>query len=112
MNPEGVRFAGASWLDASCCDRKVFALRRASSYTSSQHPMSLAKMNNLGTMRRIFSGVIGDRGMEPGRAVLGGGVATLPESAIMNPAGQVSGNASECQTGKNRRVDSRLFAGK
>jgi hypothetical protein len=106
-----VRFAGASWLDASCCDRKAFALRRASSCTSSQRPMSLAKANNLGTMRRIFSGVIGDRGIEPGRAVRGG-VAALPESAILDSAGQVLGNATECQTRKNRRVDSRLFAGR
>jgi hypothetical protein len=73
--------------------------------------MSLAKANNLGTMRRIFSGVIGDRGIEPGRAVRGG-VAALPESAILDSAGQVLGNATECQTRKNRRVDSRLFAGR
>lgn len=33
-------------------------------------------------MRRIFSGVIGDRGMEPGRAVLGG-VAALSESTMI-----------------------------
>jgi hypothetical protein len=51
--------------------------------------MSLAKTSNLGTMRRIFSGVIGDRGIEPGRAVRGG-VAALPESAMLGPADQVS----------------------
>lgn len=33
-------------------------------------------------MRRIFSGVIGDRGIEPGRAVLGG-VAALSESTMV-----------------------------
>lgn len=34
-------------------------------------------------MRRIFSGVIGDRGIEPRRIVLGG-VAALSESTMMN----------------------------
>jgi hypothetical protein len=48
--------------------------------------MSRVETSNFGTMRRIFSGVIGDRGIEPGRAVLGG-VAALPESAMLDPAG-------------------------
>jgi hypothetical protein len=54
-------------------------------------------------MRRIFSGVIGDRGIEPGRAVLGG-VAALPESAMLDPAGQMLCNGSECRMREARRV--------
>lgn len=46
-------------------------------------------------MRRIFSGVIGDRGMEPGRAVLGG-VAALSESTMV-VANQVFQYAGESQ---------------
>lgn len=37
-------------------------------------------------MRLIFSGVIGDRGMEPGRADLGG-VAALSPSAMLRRVG-------------------------
>jgi hypothetical protein len=62
-------------------------------------------------MRRIFSGVIGDRGIEPGRAVRGG-VAARPESAILDLAGQVLCNASECQTSGSRRVGLFLFVGR
>lgn len=47
-------------------------------------------------MRRIFSGVIGERGIEPGRAVLGG-VAALSESTMLNLTGQVLRYASESQ---------------
>lgn len=47
-------------------------------------------------MRRIFSGVIGDRGMEPGRAVLGG-VPALSESTMLNLAGYVLSYVSESQ---------------
>jgi hypothetical protein len=54
-------------------------------------------------MRRIFSGVIGDRGIEPGRAVLGG-VAALPESAMLAPAGQMLCNASEGRMREGGRV--------
>jgi hypothetical protein len=46
-------------------------------------------------MRRIFSGVIGDRGMEPGRAVLGG-VAALSESTMV-VANQMLQYAGESQ---------------
>lgn len=49
-------------------------------------------------MRRIFSGVIGDRGIEPGRAVLGG-VAALSESTMI-VADQVLRNAGESQAGE------------
>jgi len=44
-------------------------------------------------MRRIFSGVIGDRGIEPGRAVLGG-VAALEASAILCSAAVSLGSAT------------------
>ena len=37
------------------------------------------------TMRRTFSGVVGDRGIDPGRVVRGG-VAALSDSAIITDA--------------------------
>ena len=49
-----------------------------------------------GTMRRIFSGVIGERGIEPGRAVLGG-VAALSESTMLNSTSQLLRYGSEIQ---------------
>lgn len=53
-------------------------------------------------MRRIFSGVIGDRGIEPGRAVLGG-VAALSESKMI-VTDQVLRYAGESQVGEKCRV--------